>query len=160
MQVTMLPAFFCTGLIVCLWPLFKKWMSPQYVLLFFSLAYFAFISLPGALVLLFLAVVVYAGGYILDRTKGIHVYKVVIVTTCLLPLILYKIIDSPSFEFLFVHHYTLLEVVGISYFNFNGLSYLLDIRKGYLLPEKNFGHLLLYLSFFPCIPAGPLHRYK
>lgn len=160
MQVTMLPAFFCTGLIVCLWPLFRKWLSPQYVLLFFSLAYFAFISLPGALVLFFLAAVVYAGGYILDRTKGIHVYQVVIVTTCLLPLILYKIIDSPSFDFLFVHHYTLLEVVGISYFTFNGLSYLFDIRKGYLLPEKNFGHLLLYLSFFPCIPAGPLHRYK
>lgn len=142
---------------ICLWPLLHKWIPARHVLLFFSLGSFALTSKTGLAVLLFFSVLVYSGGHTIHRTKNRSIYYL-IVAFCLLPLILYKTIGQGE-EFT-TNGNNLFEIIGISYFTFNGLSYLFDIRKGYLLPEKNYGHLLLYLSFLPCIAAGPLHRYK
>jgi len=156
MHVTILPVFLCTALAICFWPLLKNRISARYVLLFFSLVCFALISKTGLAVLLVFSVIVYSGGRVIHQMKrdSIH-YSIIAV--CLLPMILYKVIGQGAQGTVDT---ILLEVVGISYFTFNGLSYLFDIRKGYLIPEKNYGHLLLYLSFLPCLAAGPLHRYK
>ncbi len=48
--------------------------------------------------------------------------------------------------------------VGISFYIFLALSYILDIYKGRLEAEKNVLNVLLSLSFFPIILAGPLQR--
>jgi alginate O-acetyltransferase complex protein AlgI len=142
---------------ICLWPLLNKWISARHVLLLFSLVSFALISITGLTALLFFSVIVYLGGHIINRTKDKSTHYLII-ALCLMPLILYKIIDQAE-QFTTAEN-KLFEIIGISYFTFNGLSYLFDIRKGYLIPEKNFTHVLLYLSFLPCIAAGPLHRYK
>lgn len=49
--------------------------------------------------------------------------------------------------------------LGISYYTFTSLSYLLDVywkRIGY---EKNYARFLLYVSYFPHILQGPIERY-
>ena len=48
--------------------------------------------------------------------------------------------------------------VGISFYMFLSLSYLLDIYKRNLIPEKQIIYVLLSLSFFPIILAGPIQR--
>jgi alginate O-acetyltransferase complex protein AlgI len=48
--------------------------------------------------------------------------------------------------------------IGISFYIFLSLSYLLDIYKGKMNAEKNMLNVLLSLSFFPIILAGPIHR--
>ena len=48
--------------------------------------------------------------------------------------------------------------VGISFFTFRTISYLVDIYRGKLQPEKHFGTFALYVSFFPSLLAGPIDR--
>ncbi len=48
--------------------------------------------------------------------------------------------------------------VGISFYTFHGLSYVLDIYKEKIKPEKNFIDYSLFVSFFPLLVAGPIER--
>lgn len=48
--------------------------------------------------------------------------------------------------------------VGISFYTFHGLSYVLDIYKNKIKPEKNFITYSLFVSFFPLLVAGPIER--
>ena len=50
--------------------------------------------------------------------------------------------------------------IGISFFTFQAISYLADVRKNRYLPEKNPFYLLLYISMFPQLIAGPIVRYS
>lgn len=48
--------------------------------------------------------------------------------------------------------------VGISFYTFHGLSYVIDIYKGRITAEKNFIDYALFVSFFPLLVAGPIER--
>ncbi|MCU7491683.1 MAG: MBOAT family O-acyltransferase [Bacteroidota bacterium] len=48
--------------------------------------------------------------------------------------------------------------VGISFFTFKALSYVLDVFLEKMEPEGSFRDFLLYVSFFPSILAGPIDR--
>jgi alginate O-acetyltransferase complex protein AlgI len=59
-----------------------------------------------------------------------------------------------------VNPYTLKVIlpVGISFYTFHGLSYVIDIYKKRIQPEKNFIDYSLFVSFFPLLVAGPIER--
>lgn len=48
--------------------------------------------------------------------------------------------------------------IGISFYTFQTLSYTIDVYRKKIKPEKHFGHLALYVSFFPQLVAGPIER--
>jgi alginate O-acetyltransferase complex protein AlgI len=48
--------------------------------------------------------------------------------------------------------------VGISFYTFHGLSYIIDIYNNKIKPEKNFTTYSLFVSFFPLLVAGPIER--
>lgn len=48
--------------------------------------------------------------------------------------------------------------VGISFYTFQTLSYLIDVYRGDMASEKHFGYYALYVSFFPQLVAGPIER--
>lgn len=48
--------------------------------------------------------------------------------------------------------------VGISFYTFHGLSYVIDIYKGKIQAERNFVDYSLFVSFFPLLVAGPIER--
>lgn len=48
--------------------------------------------------------------------------------------------------------------VGISFYTFHGLSYVLDIYYKRIRSEKNFTDYALFVSFFPLLVAGPIER--
>lgn len=48
--------------------------------------------------------------------------------------------------------------VGISFYTFHGLSYIIDIYKGRIEPERNFVDYSVFVSFFPLLVAGPIER--
>ncbi len=54
----------------------------------------------------------------------------------------------------------ILVPVGISYYTFKKVSYLIDVYRQTQEPEKNLGAFALYVSFFPEIMAGPIDRAK
>ena len=51
-----------------------------------------------------------------------------------------------------------LPTIGLSYFTFGGMSYLIDIYIGRLDPSYSFSEYLCYLVYFPKFIAGPIAR--
>ena len=94
-------------------------------------------------------------------------YSFLLIGLILLPLILYKVrVEKGHFErfgddsLLSFENEMFLGFLGISYVSFNLISYLIDVKRKYLEPEKNFFKFLLYALYFPALSSGPLHRYK
>ena len=50
--------------------------------------------------------------------------------------------------------------VGISFFTFQALSYVIDVYRGDAAVQKNYFNVLLYISFFPQLIAGPIVKYR
>ena len=50
--------------------------------------------------------------------------------------------------------------IGISFFTFQALSYVIDVYRGTVSVQKNYFHVLLYISFFPQLIAGPIVKYR
>ena len=48
--------------------------------------------------------------------------------------------------------------VGISFYTFHGLSYVIDIYYNRIEPERNFVNYGVFVSFFPLLVAGPIER--
>ena len=48
--------------------------------------------------------------------------------------------------------------VGISFYTFHGLSYVIDVYKGRIKAEKDFIDYSVFVSFFPLLVAGPIER--
>ena len=50
--------------------------------------------------------------------------------------------------------------IGISFFTFQALSYVIDVYRGQVAAQNNYAKVLLYISFFPQLIAGPIVRYR
>jgi alginate O-acetyltransferase complex protein AlgI len=50
--------------------------------------------------------------------------------------------------------------IGISFFTFQKLSYLVDVYRGNAVPARRFDDYLLYVTLFPQLIAGPIVRYQ
>ena len=56
--------------------------------------------------------------------------------------------------------FDLLLPVGISFYTFQALGYIVDVYRGDVETEKNFLRYALFVSFFPQLVAGPIERSK
>lgn len=59
------------------------------------------------------------------------------------------------------HEPILLNIIlplGISFYTFQSMSYTIDVYRGTIPPERNFGNFALFVSFFPQLVAGPIVR--
>lgn len=57
---------------------------------------------------------------------------------------------------------TFIDVVmpiGISFYTFQAISYIIDVYRKEVSAQKNIYHLALYISFFPQLIAGPIVKY-
>ncbi len=52
----------------------------------------------------------------------------------------------------------LILPIGISFYTFRGLSYIVDIYRGQRTPCPSFVHYAVFVSFFPLLTAGPIAR--
>lgn len=141
-------------------------------LLGISLLFYWWVSGPKLILLALYSLFIFGAGLLignLGKEKKRHFMVVLLVTGSLLPLIFSKLL--PLFPILrdniffaerieYVLATGTVELIGISFFVFNAISYLVDIRRGYIEPTTNFFLLLLYLVFYPVIYSGPLHRAK
>ena len=53
----------------------------------------------------------------------------------------------------------ILQPLGISFFTFQALTYVIDLYRGRVRAQKNPAKLALYLAFFPRIMSGPIEPY-
>ena len=121
---------------------------------------------PSWLILLsYVMVLDYAGALLLVRIrKGRRAMFAALIAMNLLPLLYFKYSGflQDTFTaltgFRFMSDSPLLPA-GISFFTFQGISYLADVYRGNARVQKNFILFGTYLSMFPQLVAGPIVRY-
>ncbi len=142
------------------------------VLLFLSLVFYAWGE--GAYVLLMLCSILlnYVFGLLIARActpggkKNVLALGVVL---NLLPLFYFKysgfvlenvvnMLAVLGIENSIVPHHQHLPI-GISFFTFQALSYVVDVYRGMVAPQKNILNIGLYIALFPQLIAGPIVRY-
>jgi D-alanyl-lipoteichoic acid acyltransferase DltB (MBOAT superfamily) len=101
-----------------------------------------------------------------ERSKQRWVFAAVAVNLTVLGFFKYYNFFVESANDLFfrlglVRELPFLEIVlpvGISFFTFHGISYIVDIYRGKIAPARDPLDILLYISFFPQLVAGPIVR--
>ncbi len=99
-----------------------------------------------------------------DRPFG-NVYFLLSVVVSLGALGFFKYYDFiiGSINGVFSSNLPLLNIalpIGISFYTFQLLSYMIDVKRGSVPAQKNFISLALYISMFPQLIAGPIVRYQ
>jgi len=136
------------------------------VLLIFSLAFYSFGGVNYLLVLLSTVFVSYLSGRFIEKCPA-HKRKILVagVALNLLSLIYFKYTGFilGNLDALFNAGISIPEIImpiGISFYTFQSLSYVIDVYRGEVAVQKNYFLLLLYVSLFPQLIAGPIVRYK
>ena len=83
----------------------------------------------------------------------------------LVPLIIYKYLNFIITNINIIPGISLpmanlIMPIGISFYTFQMLTYVIDLYKGEVKRQKNFGYLALYIFLFPQLIAGPIVRYQ
>lgn len=58
------------------------------------------------------------------------------------------------------YSFDIILPVGISFYIFQAMSYVIDVYRGEIEAEHHFGKFAAYISFFPQLVAGPIERTK
>lgn len=149
-------------------PLKWRWV----MLLIFS--YYFYMSWQADLIylIMFTTVISYVCGLLIEKYEGKRdkqkICMVVAVVASLVVLFFFK-----YFNFLAENIVGLINLigfnvsdfsldlilpVGISFYTFQTLSYVIDVYRGSIKAERHFGYYALYVSFFPQLVAGPIER--
>jgi alginate O-acetyltransferase complex protein AlgI len=141
------------------------------ILLFFSLLFYAWGEPVYVLVMVFSILLNYAAG--LGAGKGglpgrRRLFLALGVTLNLLILFVFKYLGFfigitntvlRAAHVPALHNPGLVMPIGISFYTFQSISYLVDIYKNPAMAQKNPLNVGLYISFFPQLIAGPIVRY-
>ena len=151
--------------------LFKNRTYRNTVLLLFSLLFYSWGEPKFILLILLASLTAYIGGLLLDRftrrerpglKKLVFVITVVLLTSNLL-VFKYLNFFRTNINLLFPGALNLPRLalpIGISFYTFQILSYVIDLYRGEIVVQKNYFYLTLYVSFFPQLIAGPIVRYQ
>ena len=137
------------------------------VLLVGSLVFYAWGEPVYVLVMLFVAFVAFSGTFLFSREHHVVYRKLLFILTILFTLAALLYFKYAAF---FVSQFlpglesgipaaTSRLPIGISFFTFQAISYILDVYRGNVKVQKNYALLLLYVSCFPQLIAGPIVQY-
>ena len=125
-----------------------------------SLIFYSFGQL-WALPLFLLSVTVnYLAGLLLSRDRGVRNRRILTVAVLLnvATLAVFKYTEAIVTGLGFPSTGIVLPI-GISFYTFQGMSYVIDVYRDRSHAAHSFGKLLLYLAFFPQLIAGPIVKY-
>ena len=130
------------------------------VFLLSNAVFYAYWDVRFLLLLLGVIGVCYAAARLYERSgKPAFVYAGVISCLALLGFCKYYHFFVSSFARAFGLNTRTLNILlplGISFYLFQAMSYLLDVKKGTMTAERDFVVLAAYISFFPQITSGPI----
>ncbi|MEY8337358.1 MBOAT family protein [Lachnospiraceae bacterium 62-35] len=145
-----------------------KQESKNLLLLFVSILFYTFGEPKYVVLLVLSAAINYGGGLAIFRTeekwKKAALWLTVAANLLLLGYFKYyhfladtvnSLTGGESFPIK-----NIVLPVGISFYTFQAMSYVIDLYRGNCHVQKNFLRLLLYITFFPQLIAGPIVRYR
>jgi len=135
-------------------------------ILIFSLIFYFYGEPKYILILILSCLINYIGALLIERYKSKS--KLILITIILynvLQLIYFKYTDFfiINFNTLFKTNINLFRIImpiGISFFTFQALSYVIDVYKKEVKASKSFINFTTYVTLFPQLVAGPIVRYK
>lgn len=135
--------------LVCMSLLFFSWNQPRYLW-----------------VILFSVLVNYTGALLVSGIRSQN-RKIILAATLMLDMGLLLYFKYLNFGIETINEAFRLEIdvrniilpIGISFFTFQGMSYVIDVYRGGVQVQKSFQKLALYIVLFPQLVAGPIVRY-
>lgn len=144
-------------------------INPQYrniFLLIVSLGFYAFTEPRFVLILILSIVINYTVGVTIDRIESAIAKKIILLCGIIIDLLILCVFKYTNFLTINIHRiWASMKIanialpVGISFFTFQEISYIVDVYRGEEV-QNNPLNLGLYISFFPQLIAGPIVRYK
>lgn len=137
----------------------------NFVLLIISFLFYGIYNWKLVPFLCIFSLAVYGMGILLERHRtGSGIFVCVVIG--LLPLLFCKYFGflmglmGNSWELLgkLGQRFSFVLPLGISYFTFKSIGYLIDVYKGKIEAEKNVIDLCLFITFFPEMLIGPIDR--
>ena len=137
----------------------------NYVLLAFSIIFYLFGGPKYLLLLITVVFIDYIGAILIEKTNKRKLFFIITITLNILILIYFKYtgfflnnINSIFNTNIYVPK--IILPIGISFYTFQAMSYVIDVYRKKVKLQKNFFTLLLYVSLFPQLVAGPIVRYE
>ena len=130
-----------------------------------SLVFYGWGMPAWLILLLYVMILDYAGALLMDRFHGKkRMILAVLVVLNLLPLGWFKYAAFLNETLAALTGVSLMKdspllPAGISFFTFQGMSYLIDVYRGDAKVQRKFVLFGVYLSMFPQLVAGPIVRY-
>lgn len=149
--------------------LWKNRVYRNVLLLILSLLFYSWGEPKYVVMMLAATAVSYFGGlgmsFLKDRPWGKKAVFVMTISLVVLNLLVFKYLNFfwDNFSRLVSSDWTIPQIalpIGISFYTFQILSYVIDLYFGRVALQRNFFYLLLYISFFPQLIAGPIVRYS
>ena len=142
----------------------------NFILLAFSLGFYSW-GEPRYITLMLVSIIInYVSGLLVsafkNKSKVASIVTLVICTVLNLSLLAYFkyfTFFAESFVKAFNIDTTVAQIllpIGISFYTFQGMSYVIDVYRCDAPPQKNPLNIALYISLFPQLIAGPIVRYK
>ena len=133
------------------------------MLLIFSLLFYAWGEPVYVLLMAFTTLVCYICARMIARGKNVRLSTAVAVIWGIGTLVVFKytafLVQSfNSLTHLAVPVPNIALPVGISFFTFQAISYVLDVKRGDAEAAASYADVLLYISLFPQLIAGPIVR--
>ena len=154
--------FFFLPLLIIIYFLVPK-KQKNYVLLLFSLIFYFFGEKWYVILLITSSFANYLCGILMEKTnKKIYLITGLIIDLGFLLYYKYTNFFIETFNDIFRLNINTLKIIlplGISFFTFQNISYLIDVYRKETKPQKNFFKYLTYIALFPQLVAGPIVRY-
>ncbi len=136
----------------------------RYIWLLFASYFFYFCQKPVYVIFLALSTLItWVTGNLLYQTDSVHKKNGITAIGILLNLsflIYFKYAGFLLSLFGSEKQLNLLLPIGISFYTFQSLTYIIDCYRKETMPERNFLKYALFVSFFPNLLSGPIERSK
>jgi alginate O-acetyltransferase complex protein AlgI len=138
------------------------------ILLFFSLIFYSWGETRYIMLMLFSIIINYVLGIILNKLETKNKKRIILIISVLFNLGLLGYFKYFNFFATNINKLlgtTLIQIkdivlpIGISFYTFQIMSYIIDLYKKDIKVQKNILNLALYISFFPQLIAGPIVKY-
>jgi D-alanyl-lipoteichoic acid acyltransferase DltB (MBOAT superfamily) len=139
-------------------------------LLAISLGFYASFNWRFLFLLLAVLLVAFWGAQAVVRWRNAPWVLTAVNLAVLTPLIFYKYLLAwfdalraaivPTSSLDFGGYGEVLIPVGLSFFTFQCLGYLIEVGRGYYPPTRSFVRFALFGSFFPLLLSGPIERWQ
>lgn len=152
--------------------LFSYYLVPyklkNFILLIFSLIFYAYGEPIYIFIMLFSCVVDYINALIIDKYRNTYKAKLALIFSIIINLSLLAFFKYSDFFISIVNSLTnynipLLNItlpIGISFYTFQTMSYTIDVYRNEAPIQKNIFSLSAFVTLFPQLVAGPIVRYS